>query len=196
MRNWLSSQARNQCAGRLAVGASLSRCRSIPMAATAKQIWHGLCLMTLLAFAAPIAESAEETKWNWFVQAGGYIHYNDDEDYEGPPWFVGIEYQKRENNTALGLSVFNNSFGNITQYLYLGKTWYPSGKYPGFRIKLTGGIAHGYEDDHHKILPVRWGDAWGLAFVPTIGYKRDKWSFDVAVLSASGLLFLGGYEFH
>ncbi|MGB5780233.1 MAG: hypothetical protein WBM42_00010 [Eudoraea sp.] len=165
------------------------------MAAVGPKIWQVLCLVAALSFAAPIAESAEETEWNWFLHAGGYIHFSDDEDYEGPPWFAGVEYQKTEANWSVGLSLFNNSFGDFTQYLYLGKTWHPSGKYPGFRIKLTGGIAHGYEGEHQKIFPIRWGDAWGLALVPTIGYKRDKWSFDVAVLSASGLLFLGGYEF-
>ena len=167
------------------------------MAAVAPKIRQALCLVTALSFLAPAAvsdDSVQEAESNWYFQAGGYMHYSDDEDYEGPPWFAGIEYQKSRNR-VIGLSVFNNSFGQITQYAYLGKSFYPSEKYPGFRIKLTGGIAHGYKGEHQKIFPISWGDGWGVAFVPGVGYQSDKWGFDVAVLSASGLLFLAGYEF-
>ncbi len=139
------------------------------MAATVTKIWHGLWLMAVLAFAAPTAESAEPAKWNWFMQAGGYVHFSDDEDYEGPPWFAGVEYQKTEAKWSVGLSLFNNSFGQFTQYVYLGKSWYPSSKYPGFRIKLTGGIAHGYEGEHHKIFPIRWGGCLGF------GDRSRRW---------------------
>jgi hypothetical protein len=159
------------------------------------EICARLWLVVVLVLAAASVEASESTDRNWYVQAGGYIHYSDDEEYEGPPWFAGIENQNPENNTAIGLSFFNNSFGDFTQYIYLGKSWYPSSKYPGFRLKLTAGIAHGYKGEHHEIFPIRWGDSWGLAVVPTIGYQPEKWGFDVAILSASGLAFLVGYEF-
>ena len=167
------------------------------MAAVAPKIWQVLWLVTTVSFAGPAAVSAEsiqDAESNWYFQAGGYMHYDDDEEYEGPPWFVGVEYQKSRNR-VIGLSVFNNSFGQFTQYAYLGKTFHPSQKYPDFRIKLTGGVVHGYTGDHHKIMPIRWGDSWGLGIVPGIGYQWDALGVDVAVLSASGLLFLVGYEF-
>ncbi len=41
------------------------------------------------------------------------MHDSDKDEYEGPPWFAGIEYQK-SRNTVIGLSVFNNSFGEFT----------------------------------------------------------------------------------
>jgi hypothetical protein len=167
------------------------------MAAVVPKILQVLCLVTALSLVAPAAvyaDGVQEVKSNWYFQAGGYMHYDDDEEYEGPPWFVGVEYQKSRNR-VIGLSVFNNSFGQFTQYAYLGKTFHPSQKYPDFRIKLTGGVVHGYTGDHHKIMPIRWGDSWGLGIVPGIGYQWDALGVDVAVLSASGLLFLVGYEF-
>ncbi|MDX2416723.1 MAG: hypothetical protein QNK19_04595 [Xanthomonadales bacterium] len=167
------------------------------MAAATPKIRYVLCLVAALSFVAPAAVSAEsvqDAESNWYFQAGGYMHFSDDEEYEGPPWFAGIEYQKSRNRT-IGLSVFNNSYGQFTQYAYVGKSFYPSDRYPGFRIKLTGGIVHGYTGEHQKIFPIRWGDGWGFAVVPGVGYQSDKWGFDVAVLSASGLLFLAGYEF-
>lgn len=130
----------------------------------------------------------------WYVHGGPYLHYRDDEEYEGPPLFFGIEYYRDERWLA-GASVFQNSYGQFSQYLYFGKTFRPLDRYPYLHIKLTGGVIHGYGGKHHDTLPVRWGDSWGLGVIPTIGYKKDRFGFDFAFLKASGLLFLMGYHF-
>ena len=153
-----------------------------------------LVLCTLVSPIRALAESGESEDKPWYLQAGAYTHFNGDPDYEGPPWFAGIEYGE-SRRWLLGFSVFNNSFGQLTQYAYVGKTYHPLEKHPGFRLKLTGGIAHGYAGERHKTLPVRWGDAWGLAVIPTVGYQKGRLGGDIAIMSASGLLFLVGYEF-
>jgi hypothetical protein len=150
-----------------------------------------LVCVAAVAKAEPNSDSGTSS---WYLEGGAYVHFSNDEDYEGPPLFVGIEHRD-ENLTLIGFSVFNNSFGDFSQYVYVGKQFQLSQKYPGFRFKITAGIVRGYEDEHHEILPIRWGDSWGLGAVPTIGYQGDRVGFDVAVLSASGLLFLVGYEF-
>ncbi len=167
------------------------------MTAVASKYRQALCLVTLLLLVVSAAVSAENDQAkdaSWYVQAGGYRHYTDNDEYEGPPWFAGVEYLK-SGNPILGLSVFNNSFGDFSQYAYVGKSFHPSTKYPDFRIKVTAGIAHGYSEEHHKILPIRWGDSWGIGIVPAIGYQWDAVGVDVGLLSASGVLFLVGYEF-
>lgn len=159
-----------------------------------------LLFFSLCAFLTPVgtlaepAYGVEEKARPWYFQAGAYMHFNGHPDYEGPPVFLGVEYGD-SRRWLLGFSAFNNSFGQFTQYAYVGKTFHPIDKYPGFRLKLTGGIAHGYAGERHKTLPIRWGDAWGLAVIPTIGYQRGRLGGDIAILSASGLLFLVGYEF-
>jgi len=145
--------------------------------------------------AAAVAQSESDRDASaWYVQVGAYGHFRDDEDYEGPPLFGGIEFHS-VNLPILGFSIFNNSFGDFSQYVYLGKEFYPSRKYPGFRLKLTGGVAHGYEGEHHDVLPIRWGDSWGFGLVPIVGYKSDRVGVDLALLSDAGLLLLVGYEF-
>jgi hypothetical protein len=130
----------------------------------------------------------------WYVQAGSYFHYTNDEDYSGARWFMGVEHLN-EHGRITGLSVFNNSFGQFSQYLYVGKTFHPFEKAPNFRVKLTGGIVHGYKGEHKETSPIHWGDSWALGVVPAVGYQRGHLGIDVAVLSASGMLFLVGYEF-
>jgi hypothetical protein len=158
-----------------------------------KLIAISLLILPALCSATEQEENEGGSK-SWYLQGGGYAHFSEDEDYEGPPLFAGIERQN-ERNALVGFAVFNNSFGDFSKYLYIGKEWYPSNKYNAFRFKITVGVVHGYEGEHQDIFPINWGDAWGLGAVPTIGYQADRVGFDFAILSASGMLFLIGYEF-
>jgi len=154
-----------------------------------------LWVLTALPAVPANADGSEpEPEASWYLQAGGYIHYSDDEDYEGPPWFVGIE-RHRPGKAILGFSMFNNSFGQFTQYAYLAKAFHPFERAPNIRLKITGGIAHGYKGEHQDTSPLNWGDGWAFAIVPTIGYQKDRLGWDVALLSNSGLLFLVGVDF-
>ena len=154
-------------------------------------------LVLLLGVCGAHAQQAGNTLANeshWYVQAGAYVHLDHNDDYSGAPLFGGIEHHRADNWLG-GLSVFNNSYGQFTQYLYLGKKLHPWKSHPEVRIKLSAGVAHGYRGKHHDTLPVRWGGSWGLAFVPAIGYLKDRVGYDLVILKASGFLFLVGYEF-
>lgn len=145
--------------------------------------------------ASAVAETTPDTgSSSWYVQGGAYLHYSHKSYYEGPPIFGGIEHIN-EKKTIIGLSLFNNSFGDFTQYLYWGKQWNPWKNHEAIRIKLTVGIVHGYKGEHQDVTPVYWGDAWGLGAVPAIGYQKNRLGFDLALLGNSGALFLVGYEF-
>ena len=139
-------------------------------------------------------DNADDIESHWYVQAGAYVHWTDSDDHEGPPLFGGIEYHRTDNWFG-GFSLFNNSFGQFSQYLYLGKKFHPWDVHPEVRIKLSAGVVHGYKDEHYDTLPIRWGGSWGLGFVPAIGYQKGRVGYDVALLGNAGLLFTIGYEF-
>jgi len=130
----------------------------------------------------------------WYVQGGTYIHYDEEDDYEGPPLFAGIEYF-RSSKWLYGFSMFQNSFGQFSQYAYVGRVFHPWETKPYLHIKITGGLVQGYRGQNHDTLPIRWGESWGIGAIPTIGMRRDRFGFDLAFLKESGLLFLGGYYF-
>ena len=162
-------------------------------------ITTAVLLLPLLTFAVSdvSAESNRETDLGnsrWYIQGGGYLHYSEDEEFEGPPWFTGVEYFKSEK-LLFGFSIFNNSFGDTSQYAYVGRNFHPWDANERFRIKLTIGVAHGYYGEHQKVMPINWGDGWGIGVVPTVGYQINSFGFDVGLLSASGVLFLVGYNF-
>ena len=151
--------------------------------------------MVLLAARPTLAWGAsDELATPWYVMGGGYIHYETDDSYEGPPLVLGIEYHKPSQWFA-GLSLFNNSFGQFSQYAYLGRAFHPLGALPGLRLKLSAGIVQGYRGEHFDAIPIRWEERWGLGVVPSIGYQEDRVGFDVAFLKESAVLFLFGYQF-
>jgi hypothetical protein len=151
-------------------------------------------LLGLFCATAVGEDAPDPSKGRWYVQVGAYTHYSDSEEYEEAPLFGGVEHQN-ERRTITGFSVFNNSFGDFAQYLYLGKEFRPWQKHPGFRFKLTVGVVHGYEGKHQEIFPIRWGDSWGIGAVPTMGYQWKRLGLDLALLGNSGILFLVGNEF-
>ena len=156
-----------------------------------------MMIIMLCAPAVAVAEAEPEPDRStgpWYVQVGAYDHYGNKEKYKGRPLFGGIEYH-RKDRLIIGFSIFNNSFDQFSQYAYVGKAYHPWQKHPAFRFKLTIGVAHGYEGENHKVLPIRWGDAWGVGLVPTIGYQRDRLGVDLGLLSASGLMLLVGFTF-
>lgn len=136
----------------------------------------------------------DDTGSRWYLQGGVYIHYTDDEDYEGPPLFAGVEYVESDK-WRYGFAMFQNSFGQFSQYAYAARLWRPLAEHPEYHFKLTAGLVHGYSGEHHDTLPVRWGDSWGLGIIPTLGYRKDRIGFDVAFLKASAAMFLVGYHF-
>lgn len=160
-------------------------------------------MLICMALMLPSISSADEAEpeqgtddaISWYLQGGGYRHWKEKESYVGDHWFLGIERHNHDKNLLWGLSVFDNSFGDFSQYLYVGRNWYPFDKLPHFRFRLTGGIVHGYSGENQDISPLNWGDAWAIGAVPGIGYQKDNLGVDVAILSASGLLLLVGYEF-
>ena len=140
------------------------------------------------------ARDVRDSESYWYVQGGAYAHFDHNDDYSGAPLFGGVEYHRADDWFG-GFSVFNNSYGQFSQYLYLGKKFYPLDTYPNVRVKLSVGVVHGYRGEHHDTLPVRWGESWGAAILPAIGYQKGRVGYDVVILKESGLLFLVGYEF-
>jgi hypothetical protein len=140
------------------------------------------------------ASDERDSESHWYVHGGAYAHFGHNDDYSGAPLFAGVEYHRADDWFGGG-SVFNNSFGQFSQYLYVGKKFYPLDAYPNVRVKLSAGVVQGYRGDHHDALPIRWGESWGAAILAAIGYQKDRVGYDVVILKESGLLFLLGYQF-
>lgn len=128
-----------------------------------------------------------------YVQLGAYTHYEDSEDHQGPPLFSSLELVQ-PSGWLYGLSLFNNSFGQFSQYLYLGKTFSLSKLYEPLHFKLSAGVIHGYKGEFEDKIPLN-GLGIAPAIIPAIGVKRGRFGADLVLLASEALLITVGYDF-
>lgn len=140
------------------------------------------------------SEKSGLTAWfdSVYVQAGYGIHWNDGEDHKGEPVLGGFE-ATHEDRHRVGISLFNNSFGQFSQYYYYGYKWRLPFISESAHVKLSGGLIYGYVDEYEDKLAINW-DGWSPVIIPSIGWKRDRLGFDVAILGDAGVMLMVGYD--
>lgn len=127
------------------------------------------------------------------LQLASYTHYESSDDYAGPPIYGGLEVRKPAG-WFYGIGLFNNSYGQFSQYLYAGHQFdlYSAGD-RNFHLKVSGGALHGYHDPHEDALPVRFGDI-GPVIIPSVGMSVGRWAFDLVFLVDEALMFNVGFD--
>ena len=90
-----------------------------------------------------------------------------------------------------GLSLFNNSFGQPTQYLYGGYRFRPFDSVQPLYLKLTAGLVHGYKDQYQSKIP--FNNA-GVApvIIPSLGYCVYRFCSEAIIFGAAGLMVTFG----
>ena len=146
-----------------------------------------LCTNTVLA---------EDDGWfsfdNTYLQLGYGAHWDDSDDYRGIPALIGLEWSKNDRRIA-GVSLFNNSFGQFSQYYYYGYKWRLNRWNEKLQVKLSGGFIYGYVGEFEDRLDPNWS-GFSPAIIPSLGWKERRWGFDVAVLGTAGVMFLVGRD--
>lgn len=97
--------------------------------------------------------------------------------------------------SLIGLAAFDNSFGQFSQYVYLGQEW-DVGQAAGgtVSVSLTAGLLHGYKDAYRDKIPF---NQLGVApvIIPSVSWRHQRFSVLATVLGANGFLFAGGWTF-
>lgn len=151
--------------------------------------------------------------WTWYWAPYTY-HYSEAKvEAAGEPdvkhayvWAVGTEYtlgcaddavaETAWNDHFVGFSYFSNSFGQPSQYLYLGKRYQPFTTWDGFFAKWTAGILHGYKAPFDKKIPINTPSGWGLGFVPSLGWSwRSGAEAQLNFLGTAGLMLQLNYRY-
>jgi len=127
-----------------------------------------------------------------YVQAGYSVHWSDSDDYKGTPILGGIEAY-HDDRHLIGVSLFNNSFDQFSQYFYYGYKWRLPAISESVHFKLTGGLIQGYTGEYEDKLEFNH-NGWAPVIIPSLGWKRDRLGFDVALLGNNGVMFLVGYD--
>ena len=128
-----------------------------------------------------------------YLHVGGYVHFTSREEHRGPPIVIAAE-RFRPNGNYYGLALFNNSFNQFSQFLYVGREFPWRRVHENFRFKLSFGVVHGYRDEFEDELPLNY-KGYSPGLVPSIGFQHKRVGFDLAVLANAGVLLSVGYEF-
>jgi hypothetical protein len=100
------------------------------------------------------------------------IHFHYDADHQ-QSYLFDAEYHFKETwlggQWIAGMALFQNSFGQFSQYLFGGLVWRPIEDHQPFYVKLTAGPLHGYSGQYKDKIP---NNSSGVApaIIPGVGY--------------------------
>ena len=91
----------------------------------------------------------------------------------------------------IGASMFDNSFGQPTQYVYGGYRFRPFENLQPLYIKLTAGLFHGYTGQYQNKIPY---NTLGVApaIVPSVGYCLSRFCSEIVLFGAAGAMVTFG----
>ena len=97
------------------------------------------------------------------------------------------------DRSVVGVALFDNSFGQFSQYAWFGQEW-DWAKFAGGDafVTVTAGLLHGYRDQHRDKIPF---NSAGIApvIIPSVGVRWGRFSLQATVLGTNGFLFAGSW---
>ncbi len=115
-------------------------------------------------------------------------HYDYDAEHKNV-LMLGLEREHADARVD-GISVFKNSFGQPSVYVYpLGGVYHAVGGIKGLSFKWSAGLIYGYLAPYQNKVPLNY-KGLSLAIVPALAYEfMPGWSVQVDVLGTAGLMF-------
>ncbi len=154
----------------------------------------GRHILVVLAMLLPFSLANADTGASAADQRNMYVslytrHYSPDPAHNNDQNMLGLEFDL-EGQRLWGLAIFDNSFGQSSQYLYYGKRWrtFESDRW---YLKVTGGLLHGYKEPYEDKIPLN-GLGVAPAIIPAMGYRRNGFFVEFVQLGLSaGMVNVG-----
>lgn len=119
-------------------------------------------------------------------------HYDPEPDHVNNQNMLGFENQFK-NKDLWGFVMFDNSFGQESQYLYAGRKW-RAFESDNWYYKLTGGLLNGYEEPYEDKIPF---NDLGIApaVIPSLGYRNKTFFVEFVQLGLAAGMVTAGFSF-
>ena len=157
-----------------------------------------LCAFATLALGgeatAPVEGDAQPLphKNRWLIQTSVWTdHFDTEQAHTNNQNLIGVEWWAA-NNWILGAAAFKNSFGQPSQYVYVGRLWRPWDRVPQFHFKLTGGLLHGYKGEYKDKVPFNSDNGIAPLILPSIGLSGNRFTTDLVFFGTAGVLLTIG----
>ena len=124
----------------------------------------------------------------WQFSAYSTYHYTPSDEHK-PVVMVGLE-REHPNAKMDGFTLFSNSFGQPTVYVYpWGGIYHDIWGIEHLSFKWTAGLLYGYREPHKDKVPFNYN---GLSpgIVPALAYEfRPGWSVQASFLGTAAVMF-------
>ncbi len=162
----------------------------------------GLALGALLAAAAPaLAQGLPAGDRLRLAYTPKVFHVTSDPDFVEWNHIIALEWLTPRHTfwgadrTHLGVSVFDNSYGQFSQSVYAGLEWDWTRAFGGdLFFSVSAGLVHGYEEPHEDKLPLNNALGIGVTVVPALGWQRGPLGL-AASLAGSAFAFRVSWTF-
>ncbi len=149
-------------------------------------------LLTVLISLISTSVSAFEIE-EWRVQTSLYTkHWSNNPEHVNNTQLIGIEFVTPKKWIG-GFAYFQNSFGQPSEYLYVGYSWDLFHK-DWFYFKLTAGLLHGYKDEFKDKIPFN-GLGIAPAAVPSFGVRYKRGFAELQILGGAAITITAGLSF-
>jgi hypothetical protein len=129
----------------------------------------------------------------WNVRFSFYTtHFDSDPDHVNNQKLLGSEVVFA-NDYLAGLALFDNSFGQSSQFLYFGKYWSLTAA-DSWYFKLMGGLLNGYDEPYDDKIPFN-GLGVAPAIVPALGYRYRRVFVEANLAGLAALTLTAGMRF-
>jgi hypothetical protein len=121
------------------------------------------------------------------------IHWSNNPEHKHV-YLVALDEQL-PGGRLCGLSLFSNSFGQPSAYVYAGQQFNNLFDNPQLFLKVTGGILYGYVGKYQNKVPLNH-HGFSPAIIPSLGYKLTEHdSVQIKLLGTAGLMLSYGRQF-
>ena len=121
------------------------------------------------------------------ISIATYSHINPKPEHTNKPIILSYDRFYSDSN-FYGLALFNNSFGQFSQYIYKGHKF--ESRFDNIHYELSYGILHGYKDEYQDRIPINTREGFGIGAIPSIIYTKDKNQiFGISLMGGAGLIF-------
>ncbi len=122
------------------------------------------------------------------------IHYHYDPAHQ-QSYLFDSEYHFNETwlggQWIAGVALFQNSFGQFSEYVFGGLQWRPIEDHQPFYVKVTAGPLHGYHGQYRDKLPYNTSGV-APAIIPGLGYCMKRYCGEFVFLGGNAALLTIG----
>jgi hypothetical protein len=149
---------------------------------------------------ASAAQSTAASAWDatepwrtdrFYLETSVYTtHFHYDPAHDNHQHLILGEWNITEQ-WLVGASVFDNSFGQASQYVYGGYRFRPFETLQPLYFKVSAGLVHGYTGQYQHKIPLN-NSGIAPVIVPSVGYCLNRFCSELVIFGTAGALLTFG----